>query len=46
MSSGATTSAGWAKKVRGRCWENVVAMGVALEGGDKIINGYKELFAP
>jgi len=30
MSSGATTSAGRAKKLWGRCWESVVAMGVAL----------------
>ena len=33
MSSGATTSAGRAKKVWGRCCEGVVAMGVALGGG-------------
>jgi len=30
MSSGATCSAGRAKKDWGRCWEGVVAMGVAL----------------
>ena len=29
MSSGATSSAGRAKKDWGRCWEGVVAMGVA-----------------
>jgi len=29
MSWGATTSAGRAKKDGGRCWEGVVAMGVA-----------------
>jgi len=31
MSSGAMTSAGRAKKDGGRCWEGVVAMGVAWE---------------
>jgi hypothetical protein len=30
MSSGATTSAGQAKKLWGRWWEGVVAIGVAL----------------
>ena len=30
MSSGATISAGRAKKDWGRCWESAVAMGVAL----------------
>ena len=30
ISSGATCSAGRAKKAWGRCWEGVVAMGVAL----------------
>ena len=33
LSSGATCSAGRAKKDWGRCWEGVVAMGVALGGG-------------
>jgi len=32
MSSGATTSAGLAKKEWGRCWERLVAMGVAWGG--------------
>jgi len=32
MSSGATTSAGRAKKDGERCWEGVVAMGVAWVG--------------
>ncbi|CAK6699847.1 hypothetical protein OGCDGJMD_02740 [Cyanobium usitatum str. Tous] len=31
MSSGATTSAGRQKKDWGRCWEDLVAMGVALD---------------
>jgi len=33
MSSGATCSAGRAKKDWGRCWERVVAMGVAIGVG-------------
>ena len=31
MRSGATSSAGRAKKDWGRCWEDLVAMGVALD---------------
>ena len=31
MSSGATCSAGRQKKAWGRCWEGVVAMGVAMD---------------
>jgi len=33
MSSGATTSAGRAKKDVERCWEHDVSMGVPLDGG-------------
>ena len=35
MSSGATTSAGRAKKDWGRCWEGLVAMGVAVGGSSE-----------
>jgi len=34
IDSGATTSAGRSKKERGRCWEGVVAAGVALGMGE------------
>jgi len=37
MSSGATTSAGRAKKDGGRCWEGVVAMGLLLRGGARMV---------
>jgi hypothetical protein len=41
MSSGATSSAGRAKKDWGRCWEGVVARGVALGMGGKLWRGQK-----
>jgi len=39
MSSGATTSAGRAKKDWRRCWEGVVAMGVVVDGLEAIGRG-------
>jgi len=38
MSSGATCSAGREKKDWGRCWEGVVAMGVASFFGEGGVN--------
>jgi len=37
MSSGATTSAGRAKKDGGRCWEGLVGYGSGLKAGDNAL---------